>query len=101
MAGLLRNQSRARIDAGFILSLLVRLAIAVATAIATALSAWLRFVDIQRASIQLLTVEAAYGCDRLVLRRHLHKRKTSWLPAVIVGDNFDGCDFAEALEGMA
>ena len=62
-----------------------------ATATATAtLGAWFRFVDIQRASIQLLAIKATNGSNSLVLCRHLYKRKTSRLSAVLVRNNADG-----------
>ena len=84
-ASLLRNQSRARVDAGFIMSRSVRLAVAVAT-----LGAWFRFVDIQRASIQILAIEAANGGNCLILCRHLDKREPFRLAAVPVSNDLDG-----------
>ena len=64
-----RIQARAKFCAAFIRSSLVLSAVAAAAAATAAiatLGAWLRFVDIQRATIQILAVKAADGSNSLV-----------------------------------
>ncbi len=62
-----KNQARERVVTGLMASPLVRLAVVITTAAVAALGAWLRLVDIQLASIQLLAVQAADGSNSLVL----------------------------------
>ena len=65
-ASLLKNQSRARVDAGFMTSPLVRLAVAVAAGAVATIGAWLRLVDVQRTTIQVLAIEATNGRSSFV-----------------------------------